>query len=58
MAAYDVHADLLYGHTKHRKRVVEFLGFLKAVRRWYPKTERLYLVLDNLNTHRNPLFAP
>ena len=52
-AAYDVQADLLYGHVKHRKRTLEFLSFLKAVRRWYPAGVRLYIVLDNLNTHRH-----
>lgn len=29
------------------------MNFLKAVRRWYPASMKLYIVLDNLNTHHN-----
>ena len=53
-AAYDVHADRLWMEQKARKRAVEVLEFLKAIRARYPDGRRIYLVLDNLSTHRAP----
>lgn len=50
-AAYDVHQDVLWMHQKRRKRAVEVIEFLKAVRARYPDARRIYLVLDNLSTH-------
>jgi hypothetical protein len=52
-AAYDVHGDVLWMHQKRRKRAVEVLAFLKAIRARYPDGRRIYLVLDNLSTHRH-----
>jgi transposase len=53
-AAYDVHADHLWMEQKARKRAVEVLEFLKALRARYPVGQRIYLVLDNLSTHKAP----
>lgn len=52
-AAYDVHQDVLWMHHKRRKRAVEVLAFLKAIRARYPDGRRIYLVLDNLSTHKH-----
>ena len=52
-AWYDVHADVLYGHIKAHKRTCDLLQALKLVRRSYSLKTRLYIVLDNLNTHKN-----
>lgn len=51
--AYDLTDDRLFGHMKRRKRRVEFFAFLRAVRSRYPPEERIYVVLDNLSTHRH-----
>ena len=52
--AYDVHADRLWMEQKARKRAVEVLEFLKVIRARYPEGRRIYLVLDNLSTHKAP----
>lgn len=52
-AAYDVHQDVLWMHQKRRKRAIEVLAFLKAVRAHYPDGRRIYVVLDNLSTHKH-----
>jgi transposase len=51
-AAYDVHADELWMEPKARKRSVEVLDFLAAIRAHYPDARRIYLVMDNLSTHK------
>lgn len=51
-AAYNVHADELWMEQKARKRAVEVMAFLKAVRARYPGGQRICLVLDNLSTHK------
>ena len=53
-AAYDVHADHLWMKQKARKRAVEVLEFLKSIRTRYRDGRRIYLVLDNLSTHKAP----
>jgi hypothetical protein len=50
-AAYDLSHDKLYGHTKPRKRRVEFLTFLRYVRTLYPPAVRIGIVLDNYSPH-------
>ena len=52
-AAYDVHQDVLWMHQKRRKRAVEVLAFLKAIRARYAHGRGIYLVLDNLSTHKH-----
>lgn len=51
--AYDVHADKLWMHHKARKRHQEVQEFLRALRRRYPAQRRIYLVMDNLSTHKH-----
>lgn len=51
LAYYDLKADRLYGVFTQRKRWVEFLSFLRWLRRRYPSGLKLYLVLDNYGPH-------
>ncbi len=51
LAFYDIETDRLYGQFTRRKTWVEFLAFLKWVRRRYPSHEVLHLVLDNYGPH-------
>ena len=41
-------------HHKHKKHATVVLDFLKAVRRRYAKAKRIYVVMDNLSTHKTP----
>lgn len=52
LAAYDVGTGRLWGHFRRRKRAVEFLTLIKAIRRQY--TGRIWIVLDNLSAHKTP----
>ena len=52
-AAYDVYDDKLWMRPKPRKRTREALAFIQSIRRRYPDGRRIYLVLDNLSTHRH-----
>ena len=51
LAYYDLKTDRLYGYVTERKKTPDFLRFLKWVRRRYPKTQQLHVVLDNYSTH-------
>jgi len=52
--AYDVHADRLHGRLRAHKNAGEVLAFYKQIRmRYHPKL-RLYLIADNLSTHKTP----
>jgi transposase len=51
LAAYDMETDRLFGQFTHRKTWVEFLAFLKWVRRRYPSHQVLHIVLDNYGPH-------
>lgn len=51
LAAYDLETGRLFGQFKQRKRSIEFLGFLKWLRRRYRKDETLYIVMDNYSPH-------
>ena len=51
LALYDLETDRLYGQFTHRKTWVEFLAFLKWVRRRYPSWQVLHMVLDNYGPH-------
>lgn len=48
---YDLETDRLWGVFARRKTWVEFLSFLKWVRRRYPSGETLHIVLDNYKPH-------
>lgn len=50
-AADDLSRDKLYGHIRRRKRRGEFLSFLRYLRRLYPLTIRIAIVLDNYSPH-------
>jgi transposase len=52
---YDVHADCLVGQVRKRKTHRDLLAVFARLRTCYPKERRIYLVMDNLNTHRHPL---
>jgi transposase len=51
LAVYDLESDRLYGQFSRRKTWVEFLAFLKWVRRRYPPHQVLHIVLDNYGPH-------
>jgi transposase len=51
LAFYDLETDRLYGRFTSSKTWVQFLSFLKWVRRRYPVTEKLHIVLDNYGPH-------
>src|SRR5207245_5744427 len=52
--SYDVHADRLHGRLRAHKNAEEVLGFYKQVRMRYDPRPRIYLVADNLSTHKTP----
>jgi transposase len=51
LAAYDMETDRLFGRFTARKTWKEFLGFLRWLRRRYPREQRLYIILDNYKPH-------
>lgn len=51
LAVYDLEIDRLYGCFTRHKTWVEFLAFLKWVRRRYPRGQVLHIVLDNYGSH-------
>jgi DDE superfamily endonuclease len=50
--------NVLTGRVKSRcfdqRRTVEFLKFMNAAVRGYPKEREIHVILDNLSTHSNP----
>lgn len=53
LAFYDVHADCLVGQVRERKTVKDLLAVFARLRACYPMTTRLYVIMDNLNTHKH-----
>ena len=51
LGAYDVHRDRLWGEMVFRRTKDAVLSFLRKIRRKYPPSLRIYLILDNLNIH-------
>lgn len=51
MAAYDLETGRLFGQFTKHKTWVEFLAFLKWLRRRYRANETLHIVLDNYGPH-------
>ncbi len=51
-AAYDVHSDRLHGRLREHKNAGEVLAFFKQIRMRYDPRQRIYLVMDNLSTHK------
>jgi transposase len=52
--AYDVHADRLHGRLRAHKNADEVLGFYRQIRMRYDPKLRIYLIADNLSTHKTP----
>jgi transposase len=52
LAIYDLETDRLNGQFTEHKTWVEFLAFLKWVRRRYPGHQVLHIVLDNYGPHK------
>jgi transposase len=52
--AYDVHADRLHGRLRAHKNAGEVLAFYRQIRMRYDRKLRIYLVADNLSTHKTP----
>ena len=52
--AYDVHADRLHGRLRGHKNAGEVLAFYQQIRMRYDPRLRLYLIADNLSTHKTP----
>lgn len=55
LAFYDLHSDCLVGQVRKRKTHKDLLAVFSRLRACYPRRQRIYLVMDNLNTHRHPL---
>lgn len=53
-AAYDFHADRIHGRLRVHKNAIEVLGFYCQIWMRYPQKLRIYLVADNLSTHKTP----
>jgi transposase len=51
LACYDLENDRLFGQFTHVKTGVQWLAFLKSVRRRYPSGQVLHIVMDNYGTH-------
>ena len=41
----------IWGQLRKKKKQKDWHSFLKAIRRRYPKGDRIYIIQDNLNTH-------
>lgn len=52
LAAYDLETGRLFGQFTKQKTWVEFLAFLKWLRRRYRRDETLHIVLDNYGPHK------
>jgi transposase len=52
IAALDVHTGKLFGQCRDRRTQTDLLEFMKDVAKAYPDQE-IYVIWDNLNTHRN-----
>lgn len=50
--AYDVHADRLHGRLRTHKNAGQALGFYRQIRMRYDRRQRIYLIADNLSTHK------
>ena len=52
--AYEVHQDRLHGRLRSHKNAVEVLAFCRQIRMRYDPRLRIYLIADNLSTHKTP----
>jgi len=53
LAFYDVHDDCLTGTIHKRKTSRDLLVAWRRLRACYPRQMRIYLILDNLSSHRH-----
>lgn len=51
---YDVHSDVLVGQVRKRKTHRDLLAVFERLRACYDESLRIYLVMDNLSSHRHP----
>jgi transposase len=51
-AFYDVHADCLQGVVRKRKTSTDVLAAFRRLRVCYPAGVRIYLLMDNLSSHK------
>jgi transposase len=51
---YDVHADRLHGRLREHKNADEVLAYYRQIRMRYDPALRIYLIADNLSTHKTP----
>jgi transposase len=55
LGAYDVGADVMWGHVEDRRVTGEVvLEFLQDIRSHYPAEVTVYIVMDNLSAHWTP----
>ena len=54
-AALNVLNGTVKGRCFDRRRTVEFLKFMTAVVKEYPRSQEVHVILDNLSTHNNPV---
>ncbi len=52
--AYDVHTDRLHGRLRTHKNAGEVLAFYRQIRMRYDPALRIYLIANNLSTHKTP----
>jgi transposase len=52
LAFYDVHADCLQGMVRKRKTSADVLAAFHRLRACYPAEVRIYLIMDNLSSHK------
>lgn len=51
LAFYDVHGDVLEGVVHKRKTSRDILQAWKRLRACYPRSHRIYLIMDNFRSH-------
>lgn len=57
LAFYDVHADCLQGMVRKRKTSADVLAAFRRLRACYPPQVRIYLIMDNLSSHKHKAIA-
>ena len=57
LAFYDVHAKCLVGEVHERKTSADILEVFQKLRACYPAEVRLYVVMDNLSSHKTALLG-
>lgn len=53
LAFLDVHGNVLNGIVSKRKTAQDVLSAIQHLRICYPKEQHIYLILDNLSSHRH-----